>query len=88
MTIHPLTFYRRASSGYSRNSTSSRSQRSSYTSPGLSMSGSGLQGYKAGLRKVSNSSTESDSCFGSYTEEHRSMGNMAKQQYSLRMSSL
>ena len=77
MTIHPLIFYRRASSGYSRNSTSSRSQRSSYTSPGLSMSGSGLQGYKAGLRKVSNSSTESDSCFGSYTEEHRSMGNMA-----------
>ena len=68
---------RRASSGYSRPSTSSRPQRSSYTSPGLSMASPGLQGYKSDLRKVSNSSTESDSCFGSYTEEHRSMGNMA-----------
>ena len=71
---------RRASSGYSRDSASSRPQRSSYTSPGLSM---GYQGYKASrdnsdMRKVSNSSTESDSCFGSYTEESRSMGKMTE----------
>ena len=69
---------RRASSGYSRNSASSRPQRSSYTS-----NMSGYQGYKVSrdnsdLRKVSNSSTESDSCFGSYTEESRSMGEMTR----------
>ena len=72
---------RRTSSGYSRNSTSTRPQRSSYTSSGPSMSG--YQGYKASrdngdLRKVSNSSTESDSCFGSYTEESRSTGEMTR----------
>lgn len=43
----------------------------------------GYQGYKASrdngdMRKVSNSSTESDSCFGSYTEESRSMGKMTE----------
>ena len=43
----------------------------------------GYQGYKASrdngdMRKVSNSSTESDSCFGSYTEESRSMGEITE----------
>ena len=51
----------------------------------------GYQGYKASrdnsdMRKVSNSSTESDSCFGSYTEESRSMGKIGEEDWDYKNS--
>ena len=56
---------------------------SSSTSSGYNMSESVYNGFQGvsdntSLRKVSNSSTERDSCFGSYTDEYRNTGEIIK----------